>query len=110
MGGGVNGEGREKARFHCSSVQFSSGDSVKIWPPDSSPSKLTLVSRIKAKGEECKKYVDHVAKLEEQYKWVLTERDSFGQGGDFDFTKQVWGGRQWGEVQLKCANDYQSVD
>ena len=44
--------------------------------------------RIKAKTEECKKYVDHVAKLEEQYKWVLTERDSFGQGGDFDFTKQ----------------------
>lgn len=26
-------------------------------------------------------------KLEEQYKWVLSERDSFGQG-DFDFTKQ----------------------
>ncbi len=42
---------------------------------------------MKTKGDECKVYVDHVAKLEDQYKWVLAERDSFGQG-DFDFTKQ----------------------
>ncbi len=62
----------------------------------SCPPPSRVPARVKAKHDECKKYVDHVARLEEQYKWVLAERDSFGQRGDFDFgrqdPKQVWGG------------------
>ena len=50
-------------------------------------SHICFACRVKAKGDECKRYVDHVAKLEEQYKWVVSERDSFGQG-DFDFSKR----------------------
>ena len=56
--------------------------------PSTPPLTFThLFCRVKAKGDECKRYVDHVAKLEEQYKWVVSERDSFGQG-DFDFSKR----------------------
>jgi hypothetical protein len=39
------------------------------------------------KKEDSKKHEDHMKKLSDQYKWVLSEKDSFGQG-DFDFSKQ----------------------
>ncbi|GAX82646.1 hypothetical protein CEUSTIGMA_g10072.t1 [Chlamydomonas eustigma] len=43
--------------------------------------------RLKVKRDDSKRHEDHMKKLSDQYKWVLSERDSFGQG-DFDFSKQ----------------------
>ena len=42
--------------------------------------------RVKAKSEDMKRYVDHVAMLEKDHPWVLNERDSFGRG-DYDFAQ-----------------------
>ena len=63
------------------------GPCVGCSPSPHMHSHICFACRVKAKGDECKRYVDHVAKLEEQYKWVVSERDSFGQG-DFDFSKR----------------------
>eukprot|EP00798_Chlamydomonas_sp_ICE-L_P014593 gene14593-20643_t len=45
-----------------------------------------LESRVKAKSDDMKRYVDHVTMLEKNQPWVLNERDSFGRG-DYDFSK-----------------------
>ena len=47
-----------------------------------------IETRAKHKNEEKTKYLSHMSKLEEQYKWVLTEKESFGRpSSDYDFKK-----------------------
>jgi structural maintenance of chromosome 2 len=47
-----------------------------------------IETRAKHKAEERAKYMSHMSKLEEQYKWVLTEKEAFGRpSSDYDFKK-----------------------
>lgn len=47
-----------------------------------------IETRAKHKSEEKTKYLSHMTKLKEQYKWVLTEKESFGRpSSDYDFNK-----------------------